>query len=83
MAFGKLSIGNTDDQQQRHMCSLSSFTQLYEMIKIVKAWLPIAIDLMQPCLHGDLAFAKLSIRNTNIQVVTVAAPECFVQFYSV
>ena len=39
LAFAKLSIGNTDDQGQWHLCSLSSFTQNYENISIVTACL--------------------------------------------
>ena len=39
LACAKLSIGNTDDQGQWHLCSLSSFTKNYENISIVTACL--------------------------------------------
>ena len=75
----KLSIGNTDDQQQRHLCSLSSFIHLYEKINIVRACLVInSFDATV----ATWWFGFCQTINWKYGWSTAAASVFFVQFYS-
>ena len=75
----KLSIGNTDDQQQRHLCSLSSFIHLYEKINIVRACLVInSFDATV----ATWWFGFCQTINWKYGRSTAAASVFFVQFYS-